>query len=182
MNIWYSNPYSTTKQIGMALNKFCRIVPNDDDWIILQDGDICYLTPDWGQLIEKSLAKNGDEFGLIGCYTNRLRGLHQLYGGQISNDHDIKNHYTIANVYAKNEAKVNDIGMYGVAGLFMAFKKSTWKEVNGFNENSIAFDSDFNVKVRQKGYKLGLINNLYVYHCYRIWNDLAPEYDTKHLI
>jgi GT2 family glycosyltransferase len=183
MNIWYSNPYNTDKHIGKSLNDFCRIVPNNDDWIVLQDGDICYITPDWGKLIENSLSKNGNDFGLIGCYTNRLRGLHQLHNNQLSNVHDLKFHYHIAKEYAKKEAKVNDIGNYlGVAGLFMAFKKYTWAQVGGFSETSIAFDSDFNAKVREKGYRLGLINNLYVYHAYRIWNDINPQDDTNHLI
>lgn len=181
MKIWYSNPYNIQKKIGEALNDFCRIVPNNEDWIILQDGDICYLTPDWGNLIHESLKLEGDNYGLIGCYTNRLRGVHQLNEMKISNNHDMKHHFNVAKEYSKRDAGINDIGIMGVAGLFMAFKKKTWIEVGGFNENSIAFDTDFNVKVRNKGYKLGLINNLYVYHSYRIWNDINPADDISHL-
>jgi cellulose synthase/poly-beta-1,6-N-acetylglucosamine synthase-like glycosyltransferase len=182
MKIYYSNPYSQEKKIGKALNEFCSIVPNDDDWIVLQDGDILYLTPTWGKLIYESLKFNGDQFGLIGCYTNRLRGLHQLHNNEISNDHEIRYHFGIAKEYELRESKVNDINGLGVAGLFMAFKKSTWKQVNGFDEESIAFDTIFNQKVKALGYKTGLINNLYIYHGYRLWNDINPQDDTTHLI
>ena len=182
MKIHFSNPYSTTKHIGEALNDFCRMIPDENDWIVLQDGDMMYLTPDWGRLIHDSLSNNGNEFGLIGCYTNRLRGLHQLHNNQISHDHEMRYHYNIAKQYANKDAKVNHIGQNGVAGVFMAFQKKTWIDVNGFNEISIAFDSDFNVKVRQKGLKLGLINNLYVYHWYRGWNDIDPANDISHLM
>src|SRR5690606_27666121 len=64
--IWYSNPYSTQKNIGKALNEVCELVP-DDDWIGLQDGDMMYLTTDWGLQIEEALKKYGNEFSLIGC-------------------------------------------------------------------------------------------------------------------
>jgi hypothetical protein len=181
MKIYYSNPYSPEKTIGKALNEFCSIVPNDEDWIVLQDGDICYLTPTWGKLIYDSLKTNGSEFGLIGCYTNRLRGLHQLHNNQISNDHEMRLHYAIAKEYEAKEAKVNDINLLGVAGLFMAFQKKTWKQVSGFDTQSIAFDTVFNQKVKALGYRTGLINNLYVYHCYRLWNDVNPADDTRHL-
>ena len=181
MRIFYSNPYNVNKNIGGAINEFCEIVPRLDDWIVLQDGDIIYLTPDWGKLIHQSLLVNGHEFGIVGCYTNRLRGLHQLYGNQLSNDHNLKNHYKIAVEYSHREPKVNELQNLGIAGMFMAFQKKTWLELGKFQNNSITFDSDFYFKARDKGYKTGLINNLYVYHSYRLWNDENPADDTQHL-
>src|SRR5690606_25236005 len=63
INIWYSNPYNTSKNIGKALNDFCALVP-DKDWICLQDGDMLYLTPEWGKQIEDVVKTHGDNFGL----------------------------------------------------------------------------------------------------------------------
>ncbi len=177
--VWYSNPYSTDKNIGKGLNEFCELVP-DDDWICLQDGDMMYLTSDWGKQIEDVVKGVGNEFGLIGCVTNRLgRSIQRI--GEMNNDHDILNHYKIA-----NEIKENNYGIVEditdkkfIAGLFMLFPKSVWKECK-FVENSISFDDSFSKLVRSKGYKLGLMKGLYVYHLYRGWSD-NPTKERAHL-
>ena len=177
--IYYSNPYSTSKNFGKAINDFCKLVPNDDDWIVIQDGDIIYLTSDWGRRIEDALLNYGNEFGLIGCYTNRLRGKHQLHNKEFSNDHDLAKHYQIALSYT--DSGIEDIGVNGIAGFFMAFKKSTWIKAKGFKENTHVFDSLFNASVRNLGMKLGLIRSLYVYHGYRIWAGADAVNEIKHL-
>lgn len=180
MNIYYSNPYSTSKNFGKAINDFCKLVPNDEDWIVIQDGDIIYLTSDWGQRIHKALELDGDKFGLVGCYTNRLRGVHQLHEAKFSFNHDLEYHYKIAESYDK--VGIQDIGKLGVAGFFMAFKKSTWIQTKGFAENTRVFDTIFNQSVRALGMKVGLIRSLYVYHGYRIWSKSPePWNDYKHL-
>lgn len=177
--VWYSNPYSTEKNIGKALNEFCELVP-DGDWICLQDGDIAYLTPTWGKQIEDTIKKHGKDFGLIGCMTNRL-GRDIQRTGDVNDHHDMLRHMDIA---FKNEleyyAEVEDItSKKYIAGMFMLFPKSVWKECK-FPENNIAFDDAFSILVRKKGYKLGLMKGLYVYHLYRAWSD-NPSKDRKHL-
>lgn len=179
MNIYYSNPYSIEKNFGKALNNFVSLVPNGDDWVVIQDGDITYLTPDWGKRIHAALEVDGDKFGLVGCYTNRLRGTHQLHTGKLSHDHNIKNHYDIALTY--DRAGIHDIGHLGIAGFFMAFKKSTWDRAGGFKENTHVFDTEFNRSVRALGMKLGLIGSLYVYHSYRVWTENDPANNYQHL-
>jgi GT2 family glycosyltransferase len=174
--IWYSNPYSITKNFGGAINKFCEIVPNDNDWIVIQDGDILYLNHDWGKVIHDTLQAN-TEYDLLGCFTNRLRLPNQLHLGQFNNDHDIRNHFEISKLYSGTEI----IPTKNIAGLFMAFRKSTWKLVNGFKENTHSFDTDFCMRLRLRGKKIGLMKGLYVYHSYRIWSQ-SPTEDIKHLL
>lgn len=181
IKVWYSNPYSTEKNIGKALNEFCANVP-DGDWICLQDGDIIYLTPDWGVQIEEVIRKHGDKFGLIGCLTNRLGRDIQRYKGEFSNEHDIKVHYKIAGELVKSDwAVVEDVTRRKyIAGMFMLFPKSLWNKIK-FKENTPAFDDYFSKEVSRKGYKLGLMKGLYVYHLYRIWSD-TPSKDRGHLL
>jgi hypothetical protein len=180
--IIYSNPFRSDKNIGKAYNDFirCLNVP-EDTWIVLQDGDITYLTDDWGKRIEDSLALDGNKFGLVGCRTNRIKQHYQLHEGNFSFDTDIKNHYQIALTY--NEVGIEPMGRGEViAGYFMAFKKSTWQAVGGFMEKNIACDAIFSEQVKATGLKLGQLKNLYVFHCYRIWNDTEPWKDKKHLL
>jgi hypothetical protein len=71
--------------MGGAINQFIKSLnASDNDWIVIQDGDMLYLTADWGKRIYDALQKDGDNFGLVGCYTNRLRGRHQLHNNEFS--------------------------------------------------------------------------------------------------
>lgn len=167
--IVYANPFRSDLNIGKSYNEFinCLNVP-DDTWIVIQDGDICYLTPDWGKRIEDALTLDGDKFGLVGCYTNRIKEPKQCHEFKFSNDSDIRNHVAIAHCYqGQGIQEVN----FDIAGLFMAFQKKTWSLVGGFKENDIACDFDFNRRVRAQKLKVGLIRSLYVWHTYRIWTD-----------
>jgi hypothetical protein len=179
MSIYYSNPYSTSKNFGGAINRFCELVPNYEDWIVIQDGDICYLRPDWGVIVEKSLALHGHKFGLIGCYTNSIGAFHQTLEGKRVTDKPMDYHYTKA--LELNTYEIEDLGSLGVAGFFMAFQTKTWKKVGGFKENYRAFDTWFNNQVRAQGMKIGIMKGLYVYHLYRIWAKGNPQKEVNHL-
>jgi GT2 family glycosyltransferase len=176
MNVYYSNPYSVDKNFGGAINDFCKLIPNDNDWIVIQDGDITYLQPDWGVTVYNTIQNNKNIYNLLGCYTNRLRSVHQLHKGKFSNDHNILNHIEIAKEYKGYEVQPT----LTIAGLFMAFSKETWRKVGGFKENDYTFDADFSTKVRKLGMKIGLMKGLYVYHQYRPWSSRPEDY-IKHL-
>lgn len=176
MNIWFSNPYSRTKNFGKAINDFCEIVPDDQDWIVIQDGDMMYLDPYYGTKIHAIIEANKDRFALFGCMTNRLGSPHQLHNGQISEDHNILNHIEIAKQYSGLKCLEVD----GIAGVFMAFQKSTWKKAGRFIMNDFSFDTMFCNKVKELGLKIGLMQGLYVYHQYRPWSK-SPKNYTLHL-
>lgn len=179
LKIFYSNPFALDKNIGKAYNEFVRsLKAEDEDWIVLQDGDILYLTHDWGKRIHDALALDGDKFGLVSCYTNRLRSKHQLHGKEFNYDLNVQKHYEIALSYQGDG--IQEIKEY-IAGFFMAFQFKTWKKAKGFKENSAAFDSIFSVQVKELGLKIGLIRSLYVFHGYRLWADNEPWNDNKHL-
>lgn len=179
MKIFYSNPFRSDKNFGKAINDFCELMP-DDAWIVIQDGDMMYLTPDWGVIIERAIEEHGDKYDLFGCWTNRLnRKSKQIIGYPSYDNFDIKEHYHVAEGLAKNQGStITDTDL--VAGMFMAFKKSTWKKVGGFLENSKAFDTFFSKAVKDSGGKIGLVDQLYVFHLYRPWAK-DPSTDSKHL-
>lgn len=179
MRIFYSNPYRSDKNIGKAYNDFIKsLQAEDNDWVVIQDGDMMYLTPDWGRRIEDALALDGEKFGLVGCYTNRLNSKNQLHKNTFSEETDICKHYEIALTY--NQDGIEPF-KHIVAGLWMAFQIKTWKKLGGFTENNISCDAIFNAKVRDAGMKVGLIRSLYVFHLYRIWAEKEPWNERKHL-
>lgn len=161
-------PYSTEKNIGKAYNERIALLP-DDAWVIIRDGDCMYLTPDYGFIIEDIIAKYGEEYALIGALTNRLGNTELLYNQQFSEDTDVRNHYEIAmKIRGDQETVKTDI----CAGFFMMFKKETWVKVGGFTEilsESRYVDKRFSGVIKANGLKIGIAQNLYLFHGYRIW-------------
>ena len=165
--VWFSNPYDPNKNIGAALNEFCDNVPSDDDWICLQDGDIMYLTPDWGNQIYDALKRHGNDFDLIGCVTNRLGATTQTVPGMYDVT-DLTSHHEKAVELSKSKwAEVMPVEG-GIAGMFMLFKKSLWKKYK-FAENNRKFDTDFSKRLIADKKRIGIMTGLYVLHLYRLW-------------
>jgi hypothetical protein len=166
--IHHSTPWSTEKNFGGAINDFCKLVP-DNEWICIRDGDTCFLTDSWGSHLEDVIKQHGEDFDLLGCMTNRVGVPAQLIDGVFDNDFDIKTLSAVAQIQETfHYAEVEEIKGGIVAGLLMLFKKSTWKKVGGFDENTKHFDSMFCKKIHKHGGKIGVIKGLYIYHNYRI--------------
>lgn len=178
MTIHYLSPYSTEKNFGKAINDACALVP-ENDWICIRDGDMMFLTPDWGRQIKEAVEKYGSKYSLIGCLTNRLGRPIQRYKGEFSTDMDIMNHYAIAEQLEREHwAEVEDItAKRRIAGMFMLFPKSLWNQVK-FRENTAQFDDVFSTDVLRKGKRLGLMKGLYCFHFYRA---NKSQRDTSHL-
>lgn len=180
VKIHYILYYSTTKNFGKAINDEVALIP-DNDFICIMDGDMLFLTPDWGKQIEEVVKLHGHKFDLIGCVTNRLGRPIQLAPGVDYNNYDIKYHYQKSVEFRdKNFGQVQDItDRKLVAGLLMLFPKRLWNEIK-FQENTPFFDDLFSKEVVKRGGKLGLMTGLYVYHWYRGWSD-NPKSERSHL-
>jgi GT2 family glycosyltransferase len=176
-------PYSTEKNFGKAINDCCQIVPNQEDWICIRDGDAMNLTPDWGMIIQEAIDNHGNEFDLFGCWTNRLNldnGRHQITTTSTYHEKDVLAHHYFAK--SINKLGIGITQVPSIAGFFMLFKKKTWIQAGGFIENSVQFDTDFCRRVKFNGGKIGLINRLYMFHLYRIWAKGDAGSETDHLI
>lgn len=177
MKIHYSNPFSIDKKFGKAINEFCELIRNPEDWIVIQDGDIIYLNTNWGEIIHNNLLEHGDQWQLLGALTNRISLEDSLLNKEFSEDFDIRNHL--------EKAKKNDLKgikeTFIVAGYFMAFQKKTWEKVGGFIEDQPNFDVNFSLKIRESGGKIGIMNEMYVFHLYRPWS-IYPRFDINHLL
>lgn len=181
MNIHYISPYRTDKNIGLALNEaITQLSPSDDDWIVHTDQDICFLRPDSKKQIDQVIGMNRGHWDVLGCLTNRLASSHQLHDGRFNDDADIRNHINIANVCHTFQYGMVAPTSVNIAACLMAFRLRTWKEVGGFNEGSIRFDSEFTDAVQARGGKLGIMQGVYVFHLYRMWSD-NPVWEVGHL-
>ncbi len=177
MEIRFITPYSQTIDIGGEYNKAVSELP-EDCYICLRDGDTLFLNPHWGSHIKQIIEAN-PEIGLIGCMTNRLRHTNQLYGGKLSDNFDIQNHFSIATeLEAQFGTQVERTQL--IAGLCLIFHKSLWNKVK-FRERDLCFDTEFCRDVARKGIKIGIAKGLYLFHSYRLWSD-QPLKEKAHLM
>ena len=172
--IYYFTPYSLEKDIAKAYNSHCALVPNDDDWICLLDGDFAFLTPDWGHDIEEA-TKSG--YDLLTCLTFRTRNKNQQFARRIWPLNDASQLYHLA-MQQKQKKGINTIHS-DIAGFCMIFKKSLWNEFK-FPKGLgvLGVDTEWSYNLVRKGKKVGVINNLVGWHYYRAHKNIE---DTTHL-
>lgn len=180
MKVHYISPYRTDKNIGKAINDaIVQLNPDDDDWIVHVDQDVCFLRPDSKKQIEEILSTT--DYRLLGAMTNRLTGKHQLYNGKISDNDSIRYHGNIATeLHNKYYGQVERIYRNPIAGMLMCFRYCDWRSIGGFKENNIWFDSKFSDDFITKGCNLGVMKGVYVFHLYRLWSK-DPYSEVKHL-
>lgn len=180
-NIFYLSPYDHNEpnpinNIGGVYNEQISCLP-DDAWICLLDHDAMFLRSDSKRQIHEIISRN--EFDVYGCVTNRLASTYQLYNGEFSEETDIMKHMDIA--------KYLHVNYYGkvipsteiLAGFCLCFSKKTWEQIK-FKERSIQLDSEFCNDARSKGFKLGLMLGVYMFHLYRM-GSRNPKFDIGHL-
>ena len=180
--IHYLTPYDSGKNIGKAYNEAIERIGDDNDWIVVRDGDTLFPTPQWGKHIEDTLMKIGDHYQLIGAMTNRIGGEHQRVPGMFE-VWDMREHVKKAQeLQEKHYAAVEETNK-GVAGFFLAFRKKTWKHIK-FTENpneARLFDTVFYKAARSAKMRIGIMKGLYIVHLYRPLSD-SPRTDVKHLV
>lgn len=181
MKIHYIQPFRSDKNIGKAINDaIIQLNPDDNDWIVHVDQDVCFLRPDSKKQIEEIL--NTTDYRLLGVMTNRLGLTYQLHWGFADPDDSIMNHLRYANELHNNHyGQVKEVKRGPIAAMVMCFKVSDWRSVGGFAENNIQFDIKFSDDLRLKGCNLGVIKGVYVFHLYRMWSNKDPLTEIKHL-
>jgi len=166
--IYYFKPFDLDKKLGRAYNEYMRMLPSDEDWGCLLDGDTMFLTEDYGKQIQEIVMMYPNT-GLFTCLTNRVGRRQQCYKGVMSENWDIKHHYQIAQEVQKfarhNVSEIHTI----ISGHLLLVKKKTWREVGGFVEEGILkVDNKFSWGILQARKKILIMNGVYIFHRYRI--------------
>lgn len=172
--IYKFQPFSTTKNLGEEYNQHCKLVPRDDDWILILDYDAMILTPKTYQVIEKAI-QNKPDTEIFGAMTNRVGYSFQRIHDKLDDDSDIRNHIKIAEQMAVRFPAGECKDVKSVAGFFMLFRKSYWKK-HPFQEKIIDnlghfFDYNFCRPAHKAGLPIRVIRGAYVWHSYRLMKD-----------
>lgn len=188
--IWPATPYGPNLQYGRAINEFCRMIPDDDDWIMIRDLDTMPLPrkdgserPEFMDQV-RMVVERYPKTGIFGCMTNRVGLPWQLHNGKISKDPDILHHQDIAeDRWREFGTRCMKLDM-PVAGFFLMFRKSTWRqfpfrEGDIIGEDSIYFDWDFCIRVLARKLPIRIMLGVYLFHFY--WFDRDNVKNVKHI-
>lgn len=177
--VYFFNPYSVTGDLGQAYNQYMELLPTEEDWAVLTDGDTSWLMPKYGHQIQEIINQQ-PETGIFTCLTNRVGSTEQCYRNRISPERDMLKHKIIAlDCDASARLKVKEIRNI-ISGHCMVVQKKTWLDVGKFDENIgiLAVDNMFSRKILDKGYKILLMEGVYLWHYYRLDTGVG---DKSHL-
>jgi GT2 family glycosyltransferase len=168
--IYHFNTLFSGNSIGKYYNQCCGIVPGDDDWICFWDSDVMVFNTftDWNPFLEQAVKENPD-VALFTCMANRIGTHKQRLLPAQDEDANIRHHRARAeSIYRTNGLKVRkDAG--SISGMMMLFQKKTWAVIGGFSEKGILdVDVTFARTVRANGWRIGILQGMYVMHYYRL--------------
>lgn len=169
-------PYGLNRELGDAYNKIFETV---DDWVLIIDHDVLLLNPNWCAMCIDTIAKVGHDAGWITCRTNTGRPEQKIPS---KNDLHYKLDYHLAlskYIYDRKKGSITDITntCSALAGFFILTRKKVWEAAGGFKKGFLGVDFDYCRKVKNAGYRLYVMEDLYVYHFYnRHWKvkDFEP--------
>ncbi len=127
--------------------------------IILLNNDVI-VTPGWADRILHRL----ETFAIVAPLANYCAGLQQQIALKTYNDEKSLN--DAAEEWSREHAG-EFLEVNFVIGFCMAFKKSLWEELGGFDESlwpCSGEEIDFCFKAREKGYKIAIARDAYVHH------------------
>lgn len=171
MRIWTEIAYcrnQANKDLGFYYNEIKnKYVANQykNDWLCILDHDARFLNDSWYPIMEHHIKETGHEYKLFTCLTNRVANNDQRVQETFNEDRNtIHFNYAnsiLSNNFVKDLPKTSPIS--GVLLLFPCHLDVKFRQLG----RCLGVDNYFHWDVLEKGYKAGLMMNLYVYHWYR---------------
>lgn len=169
-------PYRTDKNVGKAYNDIFKLL-GEDDSACITDGDIMFLTPDFGTIISEYATMYPD--AILTCKTNRIHPLSKQLDGQIDEVCDLRELTRKAEarklVRTVTEIKPGE----GMSGLLMVIPKKIWQQVPFIENGALGIDSQFRIDLHKAGKKIYIMDGLFIFHSYRILKGIN---DKSHLL
>lgn len=170
MRIWTEIAYcrdQSNKDLGFYYNDIVKKYQSDDyknDWICLLDHDARFLNDKWYVILEYYIKKYGETYKLFSCRTNRVHNLEQKVS-HLENEDRNTPHKKLADKLALTNYALSEASnlISGVLMLFPCHLDVKFRQLG----TPLGVDNAFHNDVKQKGYKVGIMENLYVYHWYR---------------
>lgn len=180
MKIHYIQPFDVNSppNIGGAINAAIeQLNPAPEDWIVNMDYDLLWLLPDSKKQLSEILLST--DFQILAPVMNRLGNDYQLVERAFYNT-DMMWHINTAE--SRSDLLWGTVTPFTggpLAAACLCFQYRAWVALGGFDENSLAFDTQFCIRAERSGMKMGIMEGIYVWHSYRISKNIN---DINHLI
>lgn len=163
MKLWPMIPSSLERNLGRAYNEAMALIP-DGDWALMVDHDaILGLTRDWHQMLDEAI-RFMPNAGAFVAVTNRIDAVWQRAEEADPNNHDICYHTRIALARRERRTLLDITHTKGFGGVTFALSKAAWRKAGGFADGLLCVDHSIFFRLRDAGYRIYLMENLYVYH------------------
>ena len=182
-------PWQPGKKLGYAINRAMETVQS---WVLILDHDVFLsLNPYWYDICINAIKKVGQTAGWITCTTNQIgcplqkadyNHAKKDYNYSSEYDtHDFRRHFELSEeIYKRNKGKVLDITdqarRWKLSGFFILTNAHVYYHVKkkfGLpNDKFLGWDNYYNDRILELGYKIFLMQDLYVFHGYkRLWKN-----------
>lgn len=149
---------------------------SDEDYACFTDGDVVFLTPDFGTIINDYITLYPNT--VLTCRTNRIHKLSKQLDGTIDEVCDLRELIKRAeerkHLRSVTEIKPGD----GMSGFLMIVPKEIWNEVKFIENGLLGVDSQFRMDLHTAGKKIYIMDGMLVHHTYRLLNG---QYYKNHL-
>jgi hypothetical protein len=181
--LFFFTPYSFEKNLFEAIDTYMQLLPDDQDWAVLMDGDTAFLRSDFGHQIQRYIDKYPDT-GLFTCYASRCHYQIQTRRGTDMNSDSILYHRQQAeSIFRSLDGHVKEIDRR-IAGHLMVIKKETWLLIRDevkrttMDKNILGVDTKISYAILNHHLKIRLMRGLYIFHYLRLMEGFNA---TKHL-
>jgi GT2 family glycosyltransferase len=169
-------PYEPGGKLGEDYNRIMKETPHN--WVLFLDHDIFLsLNPNWYYICQHAIEKEPN-VGVFTCKTNAHHSNTGQQDPEAPKGADLFEHLDYSRkVWEKNKYHCSPIDK--ISGFFMLVNKQAWGKANGFPGKAMfKEDWDFSRKVKKAGYKLAIIDGLYVYHMKKRIGSFIDGLDT----
>lgn len=168
-------PYSKEQDFFQAICNEFEKVSNQDDWVVIMDGDTMFLQPDFGAQLQEYIDLYPST-GMFTCYASRCSYSYQVPGGVDQENPNILYHKMISDqmrqLYQGDVRSINT----RIAGHLMMIKKSTWVKIlpglsariQAKEKKVLGVDTQITWSILKSGLLVHLMCGVYILHYFRL--------------
>ena len=160
-------PWEPGRRLGYACNRMMKTV---EDWVLILDWDVLLLNVNWYDMCLKAIKKVGHNAGLISCLTNRIGCPLQKAGVPQTIDNIAVHMEYAKTISTEHKGVIRDVtdSQFKLSGLFFLTRRKIWDDVGGVPDKKfIGVDTYYHGRVKEAGYRIYVMQDLYVFHNYR---------------
>lgn len=171
--LYFFTPFSFEKKLFEAYDRYISLLPNNNDWACITDGDTAFLLADFGFHIQEYINKY-PETELFTCYASRCFYTYQV-PNQVNQQNDsIRYHYQQAVTHHTHQyLEIKDLHS-PIAGHLFVIKKSTWLAIREnvkricLHETIEGVDTAISNAIIARKQPIRLMKGIYLLHYFRL--------------